>query len=46
MPFYIIRFVGGLMYLSGTAIMAWNVWKTVQAGRAQNARIPAALAHV
>jgi cytochrome c oxidase cbb3-type subunit 1 len=46
MPFYLIRFVGGLMYLGGTAIMAWNVWKTVQAGRAQNARIPAVLAHV
>ncbi len=46
MPFYIIRLAGGLMYLGGTAIMAWNVWKTVRAGRAYNARIPAALAHV
>jgi cytochrome c oxidase cbb3-type subunit I len=45
-PFYIIRFVGGLMYLSGMGIMAWNVFKTVQAGRAQDARIPAVLAHV
>ena len=44
-PFYIIRFVGGLMYLSGMGIMAWNVFKTVQAGRAQDARIPAVLAH-
>ena len=45
-PFYIIRFVGGLMYLSGMGIMAWNVFKTVQAGRAHDARIPAVLAHV
>jgi cytochrome c oxidase cbb3-type subunit 1 len=44
-PFYIIRFVGGLMYLSGMGIMAWNVLKTVQAGRAHDARIPAVLAH-
>jgi cytochrome c oxidase cbb3-type subunit 1 len=35
MPFYIIRFVGGLMYLSGMAVMTWNVVRT----------IPAALVH-
>ncbi len=46
MPFYIIRFVGGLMYLSGMAVMAWNVVMTLRAGRAQDARIPAELAHV
>ncbi len=46
MPFYIIRFVGGLMYLSGMAVMAWNVAMTMRAGRAQDARIPAVLAHV
>ncbi len=45
-PFYIIRFVGGLMYLSVMGIMAWNVLTTVQAGRAQDAPIPAVLAHV
>jgi cytochrome c oxidase cbb3-type subunit 1 len=33
------------MYLSGMGIMAWNVLKTVQAGRAHDARIPAVLAH-
>ena len=44
-PFYTIRFVGGLMYLSGMGIMAWNVLKTVQAGRAHDARIPVVLAH-
>jgi cytochrome c oxidase cbb3-type subunit 1 len=28
-PFYAIRLVGGLLFLVGTIIMAWNVWKTV-----------------
>jgi cytochrome c oxidase cbb3-type subunit 1 len=45
MPFYIIRFVGGLMYLSGMAVMAWNVVRTIAAGKAHDARIPAALVH-
>jgi cytochrome c oxidase cbb3-type subunit I len=41
-PFYAIRLLGGLLYLSGMLVMAYNVWKTVTAGRAQDARIPAA----
>jgi cytochrome c oxidase cbb3-type subunit 1 len=28
-PFYAIRLVGGLLFLAGAIIMAWNVWKTV-----------------
>jgi cytochrome c oxidase cbb3-type subunit 1 len=44
-PFYVIRFVGGLMYLLGMLVMAWNVGKTVMAGRPQESRIPTALAH-
>ncbi len=31
-PFYVIRLAGGVLYLGGMVIMAWNVWKTVQAG--------------
>ena len=44
-PFYVIRFVSGLMYLLGMLVMAWNVGKTVMAGRPQESRIPTALAH-
>jgi len=45
-PFYAIRLAGGVLYLSGMLIMAWNVTKTLMAGRAQDAPIPAAaLAH-
>jgi cytochrome c oxidase cbb3-type subunit 1 len=45
LPFYVIRFVGGLMYLFGMLVMAWNVGKTAMAGRPQESRIPTALAH-
>ncbi len=44
-PFYAIRLVGGVLYFSGMLIMAWNVGKTMLAGRAQDAPIPLAAAH-
>jgi cytochrome c oxidase cbb3-type subunit 1 len=28
-PYYVIRLLGGLLYLSGALIMAFNLWKTV-----------------
>jgi cytochrome c oxidase cbb3-type subunit 1 len=28
-PFYVIRLLGGLLYLAGAIIMAYNLWKTV-----------------
>jgi cytochrome c oxidase cbb3-type subunit 1 len=40
-PFYAIRLLGGLLYFSGMLIMAYNVWKTVAAGRPAEAAIPA-----
>ena len=43
-PFYTIRLIGGAMFFAGMLLMAWNVWKTVAAGRAVNdARIPEAV---
>jgi len=33
-PFYYVRVLGGLMYLSGMLIMAWNTWKTWATSRA------------
>jgi cytochrome c oxidase cbb3-type subunit 1 len=45
-PYYVVRLVGGLLYLSGMLIMAWNVVMTVRVGKAADAPIPAvALAH-
>jgi cytochrome c oxidase cbb3-type subunit 1 len=40
-PFYVIRVIGGLLYLGGMLIMAWNTWMTVALGRA--VRIPVAV---
>ncbi|MBS0315830.1 MAG: cytochrome-c oxidase, cbb3-type subunit I [Proteobacteria bacterium] len=39
-PFYVIRLIGGLLYLSGMLVMAWNTVMTVRAGRPQPVRIP------
>jgi len=43
--FYAIRLRGGVLYLSGMLIMAWNVTRTLLAGKAVDAPIPAAMAH-
>jgi cytochrome c oxidase cbb3-type subunit 1 len=40
-PFYVVRLIGGLLYLSGMLVMAWNVWMTVISGRSVHAPIPA-----
>ena len=39
-PYYVIRFGGGLMYLSGMAMMAWNTWLTMRGTRSVDAPIP------
>jgi cytochrome c oxidase cbb3-type subunit I len=39
-PFYIVRFMGGAIFLSGMFIMAYNVYKTVSSGQAIKAPIP------
>jgi cytochrome c oxidase cbb3-type subunit I len=45
-PFYVIRLLGGLLYLGGMLLMAWNVVMTVRTGSAKAAPIPAvSLAH-
>ncbi|MDT8403625.1 cytochrome-c oxidase, cbb3-type subunit I [Sulfuriflexus sp.] len=35
-PFYIVRLVGGALFLTGMLIMAYNVYKTVKSGKAVN----------
>jgi cytochrome c oxidase cbb3-type subunit 1 len=39
-PYYIIRAVGGALYLAGTLIMAYNLWKTVRDGEPVAAALP------
>ncbi|MDD9883259.1 MAG: cytochrome-c oxidase, cbb3-type subunit I [Gammaproteobacteria bacterium] len=29
-PYYQLRLLAGLLFLAGTALMAWNLWRTVQ----------------
>ncbi len=29
-PFYLMRAAGGLLYLAGFLIMAWNIWQTIR----------------
>jgi cytochrome c oxidase cbb3-type subunit 1 len=41
-PFYVIRLTGGLLYLSGMLIMAWNTVMTVRAGQVTLAPVPPA----
>ena len=40
-PYWTIRLIGGTMFFSGMLIMAYNVFKTVQLGKAYDAPIPA-----
>lgn len=40
-PFYLVRLIGGLMYLAGMLVMAWNVWMTVMTGISHRAPVPA-----
>ncbi|MBX3565424.1 MAG: cytochrome-c oxidase, cbb3-type subunit I [Sphingomonas sp.] len=34
-PYYLIRVVGGLLYLAGALVMVWNIWMTI-AGRVRD----------
>jgi len=36
-PMYIVRFLGGAMYLTGFVMMIWNLTKTIRAGKPANA---------
>jgi cytochrome c oxidase cbb3-type subunit 1 len=39
-PYWMIRLLGGTLFFSGMLIMAYNVYKTVAAGKAYDAPIP------
>ncbi|MEY2797384.1 MAG: hypothetical protein RLZZ119_865, partial [Pseudomonadota bacterium] len=39
-PFYVIRLLGGICYLGGMFLMAYNVFKTLYGERFVDARIP------
>jgi cytochrome c oxidase cbb3-type subunit 1 len=39
-PFYAIRLLGGVLYLSGMCLMAWNTWATVRGQQKVNPVVP------
>jgi len=39
-PYYVVRVLGGVLYLGGMLVMAWNVCMTVVSGRSERAAIP------
>ena len=43
-PYYVIRFTGGLLYLSGMLIMAYNTLMTMRDSKPVEAKIPSLLA--
>jgi cytochrome c oxidase cbb3-type subunit 1 len=36
-PYYVIRMTGGLLYLTGSLVMAWNIYKTIKGELRQEA---------
>src|SRR5574337_1115833 len=44
-PFYVIRWLGGLLYLCGMLLMAWNTVMTVRNGKPVEVPVPAVMAH-
>jgi cytochrome c oxidase cbb3-type subunit 1 len=44
-PYYIIRLLGGLLYLGGMLVMLWNVIKTATHGKPISILIPTVKAH-
>ena len=39
-PFYVIRFVGGVLVLAGACVMAYNLWKSISGAEPVDAPIP------
>jgi cytochrome c oxidase cbb3-type subunit 1 len=44
-PFYVVRLIGGVLYLGGMLVMAWNVVMTVSQGKIVAVPVPAVAAH-
>ena len=41
-PFYLIRAVGGLLFVVGAVIMAYNLWRTIRGDAPEAAPVTAA----
>ena len=40
-PYYIVRFLGGALFLAGMVVMAYNLWRTIAGAKPVIAAIPA-----
>jgi cytochrome c oxidase cbb3-type subunit I len=40
-PFYVVRLLGGVFFLGGMLVMAYNIWKTIAGAKPVEAAIPA-----
>ena len=38
-PYYMVRLLGGVLYLSGMVMMAWNTWRTIAGQKATEAPV-------
>ena len=41
-PYYVMRMIGGALYLSGALVMAYNIYRTIRGGAPVVAHVPAA----
>jgi cytochrome c oxidase cbb3-type subunit 1 len=39
-PYYLIRAAGGVLFLTGSLIMAYNIWRTVRGDLRQETGLP------
>ena len=39
-PYYVVRFVGGLLFLIGMLVMGYNVWRTVVGTKPVEVAVP------
>jgi cytochrome c oxidase cbb3-type subunit 1 len=40
-PYYVVRVIGGAVFLTGMLLMAWNVWRTLSVRDEETALVPA-----
>jgi len=38
-PMYVVRGLGGVLYLAGGLIMVWNMWMTIRGGATRSAPV-------
>ncbi|MCY1289103.1 Cbb3-type cytochrome c oxidase subunit CcoN1 [compost metagenome] len=45
-PGFVVRMIGGIFFVTGMLLMAWNTWRTIRVGDARTTEaVPQAVAH-